>query len=257
MARYIHILLLLLGVGCSNRFDRASSEGEEIAIQPANISISELHSITSTNDTVTVLNGLIISGSVTANDDGGNFYHSFIIEQDGAAIEILEGRTNNASRYPEGVVVTVALKDLSLARSSGVLQVGFEAGDDSSYALNYLYHSAIIDYHISVSTTFVEVEPYPINLTELATDVDLSDLCGRLVSIEGVTLESDDEKTLWSGSHTFVDDDGNTLQCYTNSYCDYATEQIPTSRAKITGILQSYSSSISIKMRTLSDYVVL
>ncbi len=258
ISTYIISLLSLCAVGCANRFEAASTEGD-VEITPFNITIEELHSITATSSTFECVSDLVICGSVTANDEEGNFYRSFMLEQRGYAVEILEGSLSLASRYPEGAVVTVALKGLWMSRSDGVLQVGMEASAGSSYELDYLSHDLLVDQHIFVSTEVEEVTPLVIELSQLESTAEFSAMCGRLVKIEGVSLVVSDDveegSTTWADTNTFVDGSGVELECYSSYYCDYADEIIPEGSGSITGILQSDGSPM-IKMRGVGDFVL-
>lgn len=247
-------MICVLLAGCMDSFESAPTESD-VEVKPYNITIEELHNITTDSGEIT--SDLWVCGSVTANDCSGNFYRSFMLEQDGFAVEVLEGSINLASRYPEGAVVTISLEGLWYARSCGVLQIGVEASESSSYDLDYMPHTAIVDQHIWVSSIIAPVTPLVIDLIALKSSSLLSSTYGRLVQINDVALSADDS-AIWSGTNTFVDSNGIEFDCYTTTYCDYANETIPTGNASIIGILQSNyygTGNPCIKMRSQSDYL--
>ncbi len=120
-----------LAEGCANEFGALPGD-DAVEVKPLSISIEELHKRMVSDDAFEIPGSPVIRGSVTANDLSGNFYRSFVVEQDGFAVEVLEGSRSLASRYAEGAVVVISLEGLWMARSSGVLQVGVEASSTSS-----------------------------------------------------------------------------------------------------------------------------
>ncbi len=244
------LLAVVLLQGCSGEFDAAPTEGETIEVV-CNITLSQLHSRFVSGDYLDIDEDWVLRGSVTANDKASNFYKSFMIESDGAALEILEGLTYNYVRYQEGNVVAINLNGLRLYRSRGVLQVGIE-GSAGGYVVDYLGHELLVDRHI-VNTGVVEsVEPQVVTLTD-----DVGDKYGCLVTIEGLTFQPEDESDTWGGTRCFVDSEGSEVMVYTNSYSNYSLMKIPSEQVSLTGILQCDDGDLYIKMRGEDDCKVM
>ncbi len=275
LRRILYIICVLSLVACYDDFDQVQGEGEKLELT-RNCTIENLHSIFAADGYLDVTSDIVIAGSVTANDEGGNFYKTFVIEESGYGVEILEGLTDSYSRHQIGAVIYVSLKGLRLARSRGVLQVGLATYQGSSYDIDYLGHEAIVDAHIVNSGYVSVVEPRVVGIDELtgAEGADFVEkMCGSLVTIEGVRYlpdEDDDSSAveLWGGYHCFVDvgydeessdDDPIELWCYVSDYSDFSLCEIPYEECSLTGIMQSgvvSGSTVSkpiLKMRDLND----
>ncbi|MFR9556207.1 MAG: DUF5689 domain-containing protein [Rikenellaceae bacterium] len=260
------LLLLFLAVGllfssCINRFDSAPTEAEAIDVE-YNITLERLNQQVTSSGCYDVREELIVKGSVTATDESGNFYKLFVIEQDGYALEVLEGLTYSYVRHDEGYVMVVYLEGLRLSRSRGVLQLGVAASESSYYDLDYMEHEIVVDRHILNTGVVESVTPREITREELDSESLVEELCGSLVSIGGLRLVVDEESsdaTLWGGTVEFVDVEGRTLGCYTSSYADFSMCEIPEGEVTLVGILQyDYSSGASspmIKLRREDDCI--
>ncbi|MFR9660011.1 MAG: DUF5689 domain-containing protein [Rikenellaceae bacterium] len=247
-----------------NKFEEAPTEAQTTD-SPFNITIEELHARTSAYDYYDITQDITISGSVTANDIGGNFYKSFVMEQGGYAVEVLEGITYSYIRFQEGYEVTVQLNGLRLARSGGVLQVGVATATGSYYDVDYMEHELMVDNHIVNTGNLSPIEPLTLSLEAVSGDegsYTLKKLCGRLVTIEGLRYYDESQTTniaKWSGEQSFINSDSLELRCYTNSYANYSECEIPMGELSITGILEydDYDTDECpmIKMRYEADCV--
>ncbi len=251
--------MTILMVGCINKFEAADTEAEIIELE-YNITIERLHQVLDRYSYYDVSQELVTCGYVTATDEAGNFYHSFVMEHAGYGIEILEGLSDSHVRHEEGSRMVVNLEGLRLSRSRGVLQVGLPASDNSYYTLDYLAYEVIIDEHITNTGVVEYVTPRPTTLAELEDETLLEELAGALVTISGVELVSDEdvaEATVWSGTVEFADSEERTLSCYTSSYSNFSMCEIPSGMLSLTGILQTEDGSTEIKLRSEDDCVVI
>ncbi|MFI3305631.1 MAG: DUF5689 domain-containing protein [Rikenellaceae bacterium] len=259
-------LLLLLCVvancACINRFDASSTEGELLDVA-YDITIQRLHSYLPSSGYYDVKSDLVIQGNVTATDEGGNFYKSFVIEQGGYGVEVLEGMTYSYVRHEEGCLISLQLNGLRLSRSRGVLQVGVAASEGSYYDLDYMEHDYVVDAHILNTGRRSEIVPRAVTPAELADEGFVAEFAGSLVSVGGLSLLLDDDAsgaTLWGGTLEFVDDQGRTVECYTSDYADFSMCEVPEARVALCGILQcdynDGASSPMIKLRRERDCTI-
>ncbi len=250
------IVAALLG-GCLNQFESAPSEAALFDLE-YNITLERLHSLLGDFDYYDVVNEVVVCGCVTATDESGNFYKTFVIEQSEYAIEILEGLTYSYVRHGEGYLVLVDLEGLRLTRSRGVLQAGLPASDGSYYDVDYMSHEVVADKHITNTGIIEPTTPRPTTLEELESDAVLERLAGALVTIEGLSLVVDEESTsseatLWEGTIEFVDEEERSLWCYTSYYSNFSKCEVPEGSVSLTGILQYDGSSRMIKLRSEAD----
>ncbi len=266
--RWLLILMIPLFTGCYDSFDTPSGEGETLDLT-YNITLEMLHDVLAADGYIDIKNDLRICGNVTAHDKGGNFYKTFVIEEDGYGVEILEGLTESYVRHQMGAEIFVSLEGLRITRSRGVMQIGVATYQGSSYDIDYMGHEYLVDQHITNSGYVETITPRVVSIDELsgAEGADFVEkLCGSLVRIDGVKYYSDDDNDdgLWSGYRCFVDADGESdveLWCYTNSYSDFSMCEIPSGRCALIGIIQSdevSGSTVSrpvLKMRDLEDCI--
>ncbi len=264
--RRVALFVALLLCGCYNQFSDASKGATTVSVV-TNSTIKYLHQLIGDRDYVDITSDLVVSGYVTATDESGNFYKSFVIQQGEYAIEVLEGLTNSYVRHQEGSLVVLKLSGLRLSRYNSVLQVGLAAEDGSSWYTTYMSHEAIVDQYVICCGGMSPVTPRVITLNELMygdgeTLSPTYSEYGALVQIDGLTLDADSlEVVTWSGTNTFIDGDGLELECYTSSYANYADELVPHETLSMVGILQSSqesestTNSVMIKMRSIYDCI--
>lgn len=254
--------------GCYDSFDSASGEDEKLDLT-YNITLEMLHEILSADGYIDIKEDLRIRGNVTANDEGGNFYKTFVIEEGGYGVEILEGLTDSYVRHQLGAEIFVSLEGLRVTRSRGVMQIGVATTQGSSYDIDYMSHEYLVNQHITNSGYVNIIEPRVVSLDELtgAEGADFVEkMCGSLVRIDGVCYYTDDadDDGVWSGDRCFISVDGESdveLWCYTNSYSSFSMSEIPSGELSLVGIMQSdevNGSSVNrpvLKMRTLNDCI--
>lgn len=200
--------------------------------------IAELHA--KYHDTSLLVNeDIVVAGYVSATDASGNFYRTFMIEDNGYALEIKGGLYDMNAYFGMGRYVAVKLRDLYLGRYYGVLQVGVKPSS-SNYETDYFPSKIILDQYVYRGDMMKTVQPQELTLTQITDQT-----CGSLVRIEGLTLVRDEEmqdNAAWCEDtysyRIFKDADGNSIAVYTYPTADYAQDTIPDAQISITGILQ-------------------
>ncbi|MFR9503536.1 MAG: DUF5689 domain-containing protein [Rikenellaceae bacterium] len=256
MDRKIILLLLLspLMMSCYDSFRTFTPSSEDEAPR-GNATIEQIHTSYAAG-LRTINEEVIVEGIVTANDEYGNFFKSFIIESEGYAIEVLDGLYDSYVKHPIGCHLSLRLNGLGLDRYLGLLRVGLVAPASSSYTLDYMTADAIIDQHISQIGFGEEVTPQQREINEL-----LEERAGEFILIDGLTLHTEDgvERT-WSDYALFRDKNLDTIWCYTSPYADFALSKIPQGTLSLRGILEygstdSYTNQFIIKLRGASDCI--
>ncbi|MFI3317360.1 MAG: DUF5689 domain-containing protein [Rikenellaceae bacterium] len=245
------LILSIFCVGCYDSFSTYSPDDQ--ASESPNATISHIHTLYSSG-LRDVNQDLIVEGIVTANDEFGNFFKSFIIQEDGYTIEVLDGLYDSYIRHPLGSKITLKLNGLCLDRYLGVLRTGLEAPATSSYSLDYLTAEAIVDLHLTVNGIEEQIAAQTRSIDELTAD-----RAGELIEIENLTLHTEDgiERT-WKDYALFRNSDLDSIWCYTSSYADFADQKIPQGTVSLTGILEygstdSYTNQFIIKLRGADD----
>lgn len=185
---------------------------------------------------------MVVVGRVVSNDKENNFYNSIIIEQDGAAVEILAASDALYARYPEGYSLTLSLEGLAISSRNGVLQVGVESDPWEYYELTELSTYPMLNRHLFRGERVPFVEPPTLHLEELSPD-----MCGRYIRIKALRFEPEEidpekEYTL-SGYLPLKDTEGRTMYSYVSDYARFSDRVIePMTTLSIEGCLLYYES---------------
>lgn len=222
--------------GCYDSFDRpALTDDDPGAVPVANISIAQLIQLCR-GETVAITEDLTIAGRVTSSDREGNFYRSFTVEQDGAAVEIMAALNDLHNIWPVGSSVAVRLQGLAMGENMGVKCIGVPAAGYEYLPVGYISSRVELD-----RIVFRTADPEPFGIPNMyATMLDRT-MCGRLVRVVAVVRDDNpDAANEWEGIHLFADDEmGTTVAVSVSPYADFAHRTIPDAeRYAITGILQ-------------------
>lgn len=249
--RMLSVVWLAFAVGC---YDRAGAPPVEPTVVPAaTTTLAELRRLY-TGTPFRVESDVVVRGRVTTSDEAGNFYRTLMLEEEGAAIELMAGIDGLHNIYPPGCELTLLLRGLTLGERYGVLQVGREAEAGSGYDTDYIGSRAALDRHVFRGSGLVPLRPEVCALAELTPS-----MAGRLVRIDGLRHQPESlEEGTWSGYRRFVDAEGRSLRTYTRAYASFADEPIPTGDVLLVGILQYVSSSDTtanylLKLRDAGD----
>ena len=99
---------------------------------------------------------IIIAGTVVTNDQPGNFYKSFYIQDETGGMEIKAGRNGLYNEYKLGQTVYVKCNGLTLGMygfkdgnygGQGMVQLGYE-DPTGEYETSYLEHPLLVENHI-------------------------------------------------------------------------------------------------------------
>lgn len=242
-------LLLFLG-GCHDAsFDEPQPDSDS---EVANTTIAELHRHF-VKDPFLITGNLIVKGVVTTSDRAANFYRTLCIEADGVALEFMAGIDHLHNDYPLGTRVTLRLRDLTLGKSRGVLQVGYAAEAGSNYPTSYLGSPVAVAMHLSRDGEILAMPTPTICTIEELTP----DRCGALVRIEALRYTPEElADGSWSGYSRFCDLAGRSVYTYARNYADFASEEVPAGVCSLTGILQydgSGEGRFILKLRDSDD----
>ena len=183
----------------------------------------------------TVTSPVVVTGTVTSCDRASNFYRTFCIEENGAALEIVAGIDQLHNDFPVGSRVALRLEGLTVGESFGVLQVGRAPVPGSGYEVDYLGSRAALGRAVSRCGEQTEpIAPACLTIPELTPRRG-----GTLVRIDALRYTPEDlTTTSWAGYKRFTDADGNTIYTYVRSYADFAGPEVPAGWLSLTGILQ-------------------
>lgn len=226
------IAALWAATGCyDSRFDEPPAETSCEAVTETIAVLRERYA----GNAFAVTSAVVVAGSVTSSDRAGNFYRSFCIEDEGAALEIMAGIDQLHNDFPIGCRVVLHLEGLTVGESRGVLQVGRAPQAESGYDVDYLGSRAALDRVVARCGEVLEpIEPERLSIGELTPG-----RAGTLVRIDKVRYTPEDLTSVsWAGYKRFTDEEGNEIYTYVRTYADFAEDEVPVGWVSLAGILQ-------------------
>lgn len=228
--------LAVLSAGChDSRFGEPAGGGEP---QPLTTTIAHVCR-TFTGEPTLVTGDLRVEGRVTTSDRAENFYRTFCIEEEGAAIEVMAGLDHLHNDFPEGTLVRLSLKGFALGRYRGVLQLGRMPAAGSGFATDFIGSSRAA---LDRAAERIETPPVPAEPAIRRIDELTAVMCGTLVRIDGLHYAPEEAEpepgTSWAGYRRFEDDRGAEIYTYVRAYARFAEEEVPAGRCSLRGILQ-------------------
>lgn len=247
------VLLAVGGVGCTSHYPEAVEERGEVP-HPT-LRITDLHSWAEWGQLLP--EGSTLVGVVTANDEGGNFYHSIVVDDSSAGVEVHIDLYNLAALYPVGTKVVIRADGLRVALEDGCLQLGYEPYEWSGRCVEPLSDRRDIALRVVGWCRAEEPSPHVVGYEEA-----MGEMCGRLVSLGPLEYVGDLERwgeSYYGSSHNlpFVTPEGEVVLVTSSRYADFATLPIPSGRVEVCGILylDTYNDTVvpRIKIRDIDD----
>lgn len=253
--KYLSILALsLIATSCMNEFDEPLFSEPPFGnneIGEANMTIADLKkeyaSTISGNSVKQITEDIIIEGVVVANDESGNVYKQFIINDETGAMVIGVNDVGLYAMVPKGQRVRIACKDLYIGGYGKMAQIGgLYNGKVGRMNKNiYPQHVRLIDIP---DPTQAEMQPELIDDT-FFTDANKNNLA-KFVRLENVTITEANGTELWApeekkNSSNVVERKikmGKTnIVLRMSTYADFANEVIPTGSLNINGVMTRFN----------------
>lgn len=235
LATFAGVLALAAAVALTacydNRFDAPDPSS---GCETPNETIAALRRIYAGSPFV-VSSPIVLSGVVTSCDNAGNFYRTFCVEEDQAALEVVAGIDQLHNDFPIGCQVVIRLNGLTVGENYGVIQVGRAPAPGSAYEVDFLGSRAALTKAVTrCGESLQQVEPARTSIPELSPQ-----RTGTLVRIDNLRYAPEDLTSVsWAGYKRFTDADGNEIFTYVRSYADFADKEVPTGWLSLVGILQ-------------------
>ena len=247
-------LSLVMATSCMNDFDEPTFEQPPFGnneIGEATHTIAQLKSqyatIISGNSVQEVTDDIIIEGVVVANDETGNVYKQFIINDETGAIIIGVNDVGLYAMVPIGQRVRIDCKGLHVGGYGKMAQIGG------------LYNGKVGRMNKSAYPKHVRLVGAPdLNQAEMLPQVidesfftnENKNNLAKFVRLENVTITEANGTELWApeekkNSSNVVERNikmGNTkIVLRMSTYADFANEPIPTGLLNINGVMTRYN----------------
>ena len=247
------VLSLIMTTSCMNEFSEPSFQPPfgNNEIGAANTTIAELKakyaSIISGNGVEEVTEETIIEGVVVANDETGNVYKQFIINDETGAIIIGVNDVGLYAMVPIGQRVRISCKGLHIGGYGKMAQIGGLYNGKVGRMSKYVYPK-----HVRLIATpdqnQAELKPELIDETFFTNEN--KEKLAKFVRLENITITEADGTALWApeelmNSSNVVERNikiGSTkIVLRMSTYADFANEPIPTGLLNINGVMTRYN----------------
>ncbi len=253
------LLIFSLFFGVTACIDQEFDEPPVDGVDPditANATIADLKAIFKPGALTAVDQDLIIKGVVVADDRSGNYYRTFILQDETGGIEVLINQTNAYNFYPIGRELFVKCKGLVLGEYNGVIQLGgYVFVEDGAQQLGDIL---ALDEHIIKGKRVGAPEPKVKTISTLSS-ADVSTLI-KLENVEfaavDVGLPFADQAGRQTLNRTILDCNGNNITLRTSGFAIFAGESIPEGNGTITAIYSVFGTTKQLYIRELSDIVM-
>ena len=252
--KYLSFLAIsLIATSCMNNFDEPQFNEPPFGnneIGAANTTIADLkdhfESTISGNSVKQITDDIIIEGVVVANDESGNVYKQFIINDATGAIVIGVNDVGLYSMVPKGQRVRIACKGLYIGGYGKMAQIGgLYNGKVGRMNKNvYPQHVRLIGIP---DTTQPEMQPENID-DGFFTNENMENLA-KFVRLEGVEITEADGTELWAPEELQYNNVverhikmGKTnIVLRMSTYADFANEAIPDGTLNINGVMTRFN----------------
>lgn len=253
--KYLSILAIsLIATSCMNDFDEPQFNEPPFGnneIGEATHTIAELKeeysSTISGNSVKQITEDIIIEGVVVANDESGNVYKQFIINDETGAMVIGVNDVGLYAMVPKGQRVRIACKDLYIGGYGKMAQIGGLYNGKVGRMNKNIYPKHVRLIGIP-DPTQPEMQPELID-DSFFTNENMENLA-TFVRLEGVEITEADGTALWApeelkNSSNVVERNikmGNTnIVLRMSTYADFANEAIPDGELNINGVMTRYN----------------
>jgi Family of unknown function (DUF5689) len=209
---------------------------------------------------VQIIEDKIISGIVTADDRGGNFYKQIMLQDASSGIALLIEKTGLFNEFPVGRKIYVNLKGLYVGEYSNFKQIGYAIDERGGLAG---IPTALISKFIVKANYPNEVPIKSYSLFDLKNLVNNEAIVGTLIRIDSNAQFIDAEigktyavpATISSGSDRTIEQCGASTQMVvrTSGYCRFQNDPIPEGRGSLVAIYSKYNSTPQLLVREISD----
>lgn len=213
------------------------------------------------NGMASVDDDIQIKGRITGNDIGGNLYNEVSLQDETGAIIVCISQSGIYGYLPVGQEILVNLKGLYIGAYGKQAEIGTPYTSSSGSTYVSRMNKVTWQQHFKIISNPDIAAISPIDFSE---SLNIDEYCGRLVTLNNVTLKEADGKAVFApsdGSVTLTancanrnfNEFGSTVILRTSTYADFANAVMPTGKVNITGIATRFNGTWQILMRSESD----
>jgi len=260
------IAIVLIGMAsCNKKFD-----APPVYIKPnitANTTIMGLKtqygSLGASADSL-ITGDVIITGTVTADDQSGNFFKNIVIQDSTGAISIQLSATNLYTTYNIGRQIWIKCKGLYIGNYNNTLTIGAGPGTTSSGKPTMEgIPSTMVSQYVIQGEMLNNIKPTVVTAAQLTTN-PLDPLQNVLVELDNYEFAAADTNRTYADptlvsttAGTFYPQTcsgtNKTLELYNSNYAYFAGLPVPKGHGSLIGIYAVYGTYKEIEIRDTSD----
>ncbi|HBC29597.1 MAG TPA: hypothetical protein DC006_08170 [Prevotellaceae bacterium] len=203
---------------------------------------------------------------VTGNDIQGNLYNSIAVQdKNGDALIVSISESNLYGYLPVGQEIIIDTKGLYIGGYGQQPQIGqpYRKNATSDEYVSRM-SSSLWASHVRILPTKKKDIEIPRYTAEQFADLDITQNCGKLMTITGVEIDGADGKLTWASSKNssgtsvtlYFKGVPHSLMVYTSTYCDFANVVVPKGKLNLTGIWKRYGDKWELILRSEEDIEV-
>ncbi len=229
-------------------FDQPPTTGEDPGLT-VTTTISELTAMHSLGNGITQIDDdLIIKGVIIADDFTGNWYRSFVIQDETGGITVLIDQTESYFLYPIGREVYIKLKGLALNDYNNLIQLGVynpvtNELDNITTAIGNIVGGVLKDKPTPTIKSIPELSLNDVNTLIQLDEVEFAVPSGTYADANGQNDLNID----------LVDCNGNSVIVRTSGFADFAGQPVASGKGSFTGVLSIYRDDFQFLIRSLDD----
>lgn len=247
--------------------NNALEETEVLTIQELK---EKYQSVISNSDYTQILEKIQIKGIVTGNDEQGNIYQEISLQDSTGALLVCVAASGIYGYLPVGQEILVDLDSLYIGGYGQQCEVGGVYTNTSTGAQSigrtdrytWQKHFKLIG---TADTNKANDLLEEFDKSKMTNSSYLSENCGKLMTISGVTLKEADGSAVYapddgsvsltanSVNRNFKEYSSSNLVLRTSTYADFAKAVMPTGKLNITGIFTRYRNTWQILIRSTDD----
>ncbi len=234
-------------------FDQPPTEGVDPGLT-ANTTIAELNAMHTLGQFDSIKSDIIIKGTVVADDKSGNFFETFVIQDETGGISVKIEGGDNYPLYPIGREVYIKCNGLIIADYNNLIQLGGfviydpQRGNSLGNILrdqDYIFRGKKVDPPLPKVKKVSELTFNDVNTLITVTDVQFQ--------LADTSLTFAQQGSGVTANRYMEDCDGIELIVRTSSFANFAGTSLPNGSGTLTGILSIFRSDLQFLVRDLND----
>ncbi len=228
-------------------FDQPPTDGSDPGLT-VTTTIAELKAMHTMGNFETIDESLVLKGVVVADDASGNWFRSFVLQDETAGITVLIDITESYFLYPVGREVYIKLEGLVIGDDDNLIQLGgYEASDGS------LGEIVEVTDHLLKSVKREDPTPKVMTINQLTINdvgslIQLNDVV--FVDTSGTYADATNQNSL---NIDLADCFNNTVIVRTSGFADFAGAKVVSGGGTFVGVLSIFRDDFQFLIRDLTD----